>query len=83
MWVSTFPVIDFTDNRSVKRFLLTKMIPPAHWNACDYVLQYNFVIAHVAGSMNTLLTSYPERKSIQLKNWKWPFVMKFTRKQLK
>ena len=29
------------------------MIPPAVWNACDYVLQYNFVIAHVAGSMNT------------------------------
>ena len=29
------------------------MIPPALWNACDYVLQYNFVIAHVAGTMNT------------------------------
>ena len=29
------------------------MIPPALWNACDYVLQYNFVIAHVAGSTNT------------------------------
>ena len=29
------------------------MIPPALWNACDYVLQYNFLIAHVAGSMNT------------------------------
>ena len=28
------------------------MILPALWNACDYVLQYNFVIAHVAGSMN-------------------------------
>ena len=29
------------------------MIPPVFWNACDYVLQYNFVIAHVAGTMNT------------------------------
>ena len=29
------------------------MIPPALWNAGDYVLQYNFVIAHIAGSMNT------------------------------
>ena len=29
------------------------MIAPALWNACDYVLQYNFVIAHVAGTMNT------------------------------
>ena len=50
---STFPVIVFTDNRSVTRFFQTKMIPPALWNACDYVLEYNFVIAHVAGSMNT------------------------------
>ena len=53
MWGSTFPIIVFTDNRSVTRFFQTKMIPPALWNACDYVLQYNFVIAHVAGSMNT------------------------------
>ena len=53
MWGSTLPVIVFTDNRSVTRFFRTKMIPPALWNACDHVLQYNFVIAHVAGSMNT------------------------------
>ena len=53
MWGSTFPVIVFTDNRSVTRFFHSKMIPPALWNACDYVLQYNFVIAHVAGSINT------------------------------
>ena len=53
MRASTFPVIVFTDNRSVTRFFQTKMIPPALWNACDYVLQYNFVIAHVAGTMNT------------------------------
>ena len=53
MWGSTFPVIVFTDNRSVTRSFQTKMIPPALWNACDYVLQYNFVIAHVAGTMNT------------------------------
>ena len=53
MWGSTFPVIVFTDNRSVTRFFQAKLIPPALWNACDYVLQYNFVIAHVAGSMNT------------------------------
>ena len=52
MWGSTFPAIVFTYNRSVTRFFQTKMIPPALWNACDYVLQYNFVIAHVAGTMN-------------------------------
>ena len=53
MWGSTFPVIVFTDNRSVTQFFQAKLIPPALWNACDYVLQYNFVIAHVSGSMNT------------------------------
>ena len=53
MWGSTFPIIVFTDNRAVTRFFEAKLIPPALWNACDYVLQYNFVIAHVAGSMNT------------------------------
>ena len=53
MWGSTFPVIVFTDNRSVTRFFQAKLFPPALWNACDYVLQYSFVIAHVAGSMNT------------------------------
>ena len=53
MWGSTFPLIVFTDNRAVTRFFQTKLIPPALWNACDYVLQYNFVIAHVAGAMNT------------------------------
>ena len=53
MWGSTFPIIVFTDNRAVNRFFQAKLIPPALWNACDYVLQYNFVIAHVAGSMNT------------------------------
>ena len=42
-----------TDNKSVTRFFQTKAIPPALWNACDYVLQFNFKVAHVAGSVNT------------------------------
>ena len=53
MWGSIFPVIVSTDNRSVTRFSQAKLFPPSLWNACYYVLQYNFVIAHVAGSMNT------------------------------
>ena len=53
MWGSVFPVLVFTDNRSITRFFQTKIIPPPLWNACDYVIQYNFVIAHVAGAMNT------------------------------
>ena len=53
MWGSTLPAIVFTNNRPVTRLFKAKLIPPAFWNACDYVSQYNFVLAHVAGSMNT------------------------------
>ena len=42
-----------TDNKSVTRFFQTKAIPPALWNACDYVLQFTFRKAHNAGSVNT------------------------------
>ena len=42
-----------TDNKSVTRFFQTKAIPPALRNACDYLLQFNFKIAHFAGSVNT------------------------------
>ena len=45
--------IVLTDNKCVTRFFQTKAIPPALWNACDYVLQFNFKIAHIAGSVNT------------------------------
>ena len=53
LWGSTKPVIVLTDNKSVTRFFQTKIIPPALWNACDFVLQFNFTIAHVQGRMNT------------------------------
>ena len=49
LWGSSLPVIVLTDNTSVTRFFQTKIIPPTLWNACDYVLQYNFVIAHIPG----------------------------------
>ena len=52
LWEATKPTIVLTDNRSVSRFFQTKAIPPALWNACDYVLQFNFKIAHIAGSVN-------------------------------
>ena len=53
LWEATKPTIVLTDNKSVTRFFRTKAIPPALWNACDYVLQFNFKIAHIAGSVNT------------------------------
>ena len=52
-WEATKPTIVLTDNKSVTRFFQTKAIPTSWWNACDYVLQFNFKIAHIAGSVNT------------------------------
>ena len=53
LWETTKPIIVLTDNKSVTRFFQTKAIPPSLWNACDYVMQFNFKIAHIAGSVNT------------------------------
>ena len=53
LWEATKPTIVLTDNKSDTRFFQTKAIPPALWNAFDYVLQFNFKTAHLAGSVNT------------------------------
>ena len=53
LWETSKPTIVLTDNKSVTRFFQTKAIPPSLWNAPDYVLQFNFKIAHIAGSVNT------------------------------
>ena len=53
LWEATKPTIVLTDNKFVSRFFQTKAIPPALWNSCDFVLQFNFKIAHIAGSVNT------------------------------
>ena len=52
-WGATKPVIIMTDSKSVTRFFQTKMIPPPLWNACDFVLHFNFTIAHIPGRMTT------------------------------
>ena len=49
LWEATKPRIVLTDNKSVTRFFQTKAI---HQHS-DYVLQFNFKIAHIAGSVNT------------------------------
>ena len=53
LWETSKPTIVLTDNKPVTRFFQTKAIPPSLWNVCDYVLQFNFKIAHIAGSVNT------------------------------
>ena len=50
---ATKSTIVLRDNKFVTRFSQTNAIPAALWNACDYVLQFNFKIAHIAGSVNT------------------------------
>ena len=52
-WGAPKPITNLTDNKSVTRFFQTKIIPPTLWNACDYVIQFNFVIAHIPGKNNT------------------------------
>ena len=53
LWETSKYTIVLLDNKSVTRFFQTKAIPPSLWNACDYVLQLNFKIAHIAGSVIT------------------------------
>ena len=53
LWETSKPTIALTDNKSVTQFFQTKAISPSLWNACDYVVQFNFKIAHIAGSINT------------------------------
>ena len=53
LWEATKPTIVLTDDKLVARFFQTKAIPPAVWNECDYVLQFNFKIAYTAGSVKT------------------------------
>ena len=53
LWEASKRTIVLTDRKSVTRFFQTKAIPQSLWNACDYVLQFNFIIAHIAGSVNT------------------------------
>ena len=67
IWESTKPIVVLTDNKSVTHFFQTKIIPPALWNACDFVLQFHFTIAHVPGKMNTA-ADFLSRLDIQPKD---------------
>ena len=62
-WGAPKPITILTNNKSVTRFFQTIIIPPAFWNACDYVIQFNFVIAHIPGKTIEQLTTYLA--------WKW------------
>ena len=50
---ATKPTFVFTDEKSITRFFRIKAISLSMWNPCDYVLQFNFIISNIAGSINT------------------------------
>ena len=52
LWDKTKPTFVLSDNKLVTGFFQAKAIPPTLWNACDYVFQFNFKIAHFIGSVN-------------------------------
>ena len=52
-WGTLKPVIILTDNKSVTRFFQTKINPLTLWNACDYVIQFNFTITLIPGKNDT------------------------------
>ena len=56
-------MIILTDNKSVTRFFQTKIIPLTLWYACDYVIQFNFTIAHLPCKNNTAV-NYMSRLEI-------------------
>ena len=53
-WGAPKPITILTDNKSVTRFFQTKIIPPTLWNACDYVIQFNFVISRSMSNRQAL-----------------------------
>ena len=53
LWEASKPTIVSTDNNSVTRFFQTEDSPSSLWNACNYVLQFNFGIEHITGLVNT------------------------------
>ena len=62
-------------NNSVRRFFYSKAIQAALQNACDYVVQFNFKIAHIARSINTaadflfrLYLEVTEKESLKIRD---------------
>ena len=52
-WGAPELVIILTDNKAMTQFFQTKLVRPALWSACDYVIQFNFVLTHIPGAQIT------------------------------
>ena len=49
-WGMPKPTRTLTDNKSVKQFFHSTIIPPLLWIACDYMIQFSFIIADIPGT---------------------------------
>ena len=49
-WGMRKPTMTLTDNKSVRQFFHSTIIPPPLWNACDYMIQFSFIIADIPGT---------------------------------
>ena len=65
LWEASKPTIVLTDNKSVTRIFQMKAIPQSLWNAGDYVLQFDFKIAHMAVSLTTA-ADFPSRLELKV-----------------
>ena len=63
LWEATKPTTVLTDNKSVTRFFQTKAVPSCLWNAGDCLLQFNYKMAHIAGSVNTAVDFFSRLES--------------------
>ena len=52
LWGMKKPTIVMTDNKALTRFFQSKKIPPMLWKYSDQALQFDFVLAHVPGSIS-------------------------------
>ena len=52
IWGNTKPTLAQTDNKSLTRFFQAKHMAPSLWNHIDFILQFNFMIAHIPGKAN-------------------------------
>ena len=69
LWETTKPTIVLTENESVTRcFGQTKAVPASLWKTCDYVLQFNFKIAHIVGSVNNTAADFLIRLELKATN---------------
>ena len=52
IWGNPKPTLVLTDNKSLTRFFQAKPMTPSLWNHNDFIVQFDFMIAHIPGKTN-------------------------------